>query len=195
MGGNTLRDRSLPAAVRRRLRTRAVCALALAAGLAAPLCQATPYRWVDRGGDVHYSDSLPANYSGSAYEELDDQGRVVKRVAGPAGRRLQEEEAAKPNKGTHQAGGGFKFSAGSGTTNLAAPRPEPPPETTPEPTPGPMPEPPRRLDTARPQVTAAVSVMLLSARFIAPYAGSSGFARRGLMNLSSLKSAWSDYLY
>jgi hypothetical protein len=31
---------------------------------------------------------------------------------------------------------------------------------------------------SRPQVTAAVSVMLLSARFMAPYAGSSGFAWR-----------------
>lgn len=31
---------------------------------------------------------------------------------------------------------------------------------------------------SRPQVTAAVSVMLFNARFMAPYAGRAGFARR-----------------
>ncbi|WP_433038825.1 signal recognition particle-docking protein FtsY [Actinomycetospora sp. CA-053990] len=66
----------------------------------------------------------------------------------------EQEEAAKPSKGTYQAGGGFNFSAGSGTSTLAPPRPEPTPEPTPESTPEPTPDPAERLDAAGPQATA-----------------------------------------
>jgi hypothetical protein len=80
MGGYTLCDYTILPAVRRNLTRCAGCVLSFAMLLMATTCWAATYRWVDEHGKVHYGDSIPAQYAGSAHEELDAQGRVIRRV-------------------------------------------------------------------------------------------------------------------
>jgi hypothetical protein len=70
----------------------------------AAACQATTYRWVDEHGSVHYGDSIPAQYSGAGHQELDGQGRVIRRVESAArtttdtqaqARKVAEDAAAR----------------------------------------------------------------------------------------------------
>ncbi len=80
MDGYLLSHYPLSPAIRRRLSFCAGCGLALAILLMAATSSATTYRWVDEHGGIHYGDSMPPQYSGIGHQELDAQGRVVRRV-------------------------------------------------------------------------------------------------------------------
>jgi hypothetical protein len=58
-----------------------IIALAVACVLAAPDLYAQKlYRWVDKDGKVHYSDTVPPSEVDQARDELNTQGRTVDRV-------------------------------------------------------------------------------------------------------------------
>lgn len=74
--------------------------IALAAVPAAPVCAAPPggldhnrYKWRDAGGNLHYSDALPAEAARLGYEVVSPRGVVVKRVE----RQKTAEELAAAN--------------------------------------------------------------------------------------------------
>jgi len=89
MGGYALGHYSLSPTVRRRLNRCAGCGLTLAAVLMAATGWAATYRWVDGQGGVHYGDRIPVQYAGAQHEELDGQGRVIRRVGSYAERQKQ----------------------------------------------------------------------------------------------------------
>jgi len=80
MGRNKRSNFPLPPAVRRSVIRRAGCGLVLAALLVPGIAGADTYRWVDESNKVHYGDTLPAKDAGVGHEQLDSQGRVIKRV-------------------------------------------------------------------------------------------------------------------
>lgn len=94
MGGYPLSHCALSATVRQRLNRCATCGLTLAVLLTAATCWAAAYRWVDEQGGVHYGDHMPAQYAGRGHDELDGQGRVIRRVGSYAERQKQAEIAA-----------------------------------------------------------------------------------------------------
>lgn len=53
------------------------------------------YRWVDKDGNVHYSDSVPPEHNDQARERLNDQGVVVEETARAKTKEELAEEAAK----------------------------------------------------------------------------------------------------
>ena len=66
--------------------------LALAAGIAVPEEKQKLYRWVDKQGQVHYGDSVPAEYAEQDRDVLNKQGVKVGREEGTI---TPEEAAAK----------------------------------------------------------------------------------------------------
>jgi hypothetical protein len=66
--------------------------LACAAGAQQPDKQKKLYRWVDKNGQVHYGDSVPAEYAEQDREILNRQGMAVGREEGTI---TPEEAAAK----------------------------------------------------------------------------------------------------
>jgi hypothetical protein len=80
MGRNKRSNLPLSPAVRGRMISRAGHGLALVALLSPGLASADTYRWVDESNKVHYGDSIPAKDAGAGHEQLDSQGRVIKRV-------------------------------------------------------------------------------------------------------------------
>lgn len=75
----------------------ALCSVAL---IAAAPALADTYRWVDKNGNVQYSDVMPPSQAGQGHSELDKSGRVVKQIQ-PAQviaqelQKQQEEQARK----------------------------------------------------------------------------------------------------
>ena len=63
--------------------------LLLAVLLSASTAHAGMYRWVDGGGRVHYSDTLPSTYQKSGAAEMSKQGVVIKRTQSEAERRAE----------------------------------------------------------------------------------------------------------
>ena len=63
--------------------------LLLAVLLSAGTAHAGMYRWVDGGGRVHYSDTLPSTYQKSGAAEMSKQGVVIKRTQSEAERRAE----------------------------------------------------------------------------------------------------------
>jgi len=63
--------------------------LLLAVLLSAGTARAGMYRWVDGGGRVHYSDTLPSTYQKSGAAEMSKQGVVIKRTQSEAERRAE----------------------------------------------------------------------------------------------------------
>lgn len=63
---------ALPIAHTRRVGVTAVLALLLAAGSAT--AREKVYRWVDENGEVHYSETLPPDFSDKTHDVLDKQG-------------------------------------------------------------------------------------------------------------------------
>jgi hypothetical protein len=61
------------AVLKTRILASLLCLVTLSAG-------AATYRWVDKDGRVHYSDTMPPQQAGMGHKELDKQGRVVKDV-------------------------------------------------------------------------------------------------------------------
>jgi hypothetical protein len=92
MGGYVLSHYPLSPAIRHRLNLCAGCGLTLAILLMAVTCWATTYRWVDEHGTIHYGDSMPPQYAGVGHQELDAQGRVIRRVES-ASRMAADKEA------------------------------------------------------------------------------------------------------
>jgi hypothetical protein len=52
----------------------------IGAFLAAPV-QAKLYKWTDEKGEVHYGDSIPAQYLKKQHDELNQQGQTVKQIS------------------------------------------------------------------------------------------------------------------
>lgn len=69
----------------------ATLALLLSTGAAAQKM----YRWVDKDGNVHYSDSVPPEHNDQARDRLNDQGVVVEETARAKTKEELAEEAAK----------------------------------------------------------------------------------------------------
>jgi hypothetical protein len=78
----------------------AALALALATASGVALAQKTPsgqkkvYRWVDKSGQVHYGDSIPAEYASQDREVVNRQGIATQRIEGeitPEEARMQAE--------------------------------------------------------------------------------------------------------
>lgn len=74
--------------------------LCSAALIAAAPAFAETYRWVDKNGNVQYSDVMPPSQAGQGHAELDKSGRVVKqvqpaRVTAQQLQKQQEEQARK----------------------------------------------------------------------------------------------------
>ncbi len=63
--------------------------LLLSVLLSAGTAHAGMYRWVDGGGRVHYSDTLPSTYQKSGAAEMSKQGVVIKRTQSEAERRAE----------------------------------------------------------------------------------------------------------
>ena len=63
--------------------------LLLAVLLSVGTAHAGMYRWVDGGGRVHYSDTLPSTYQKSGAAEMSKQGVVIKRTQSEAERRAE----------------------------------------------------------------------------------------------------------
>ena len=55
-------------------------ALLLMALLATPAMAQKLYRWVDKDGNVHYSDQVPPDEIDQAREELNEKGKVIETV-------------------------------------------------------------------------------------------------------------------
>lgn len=80
-----------------------ISALSLAVAVTLPALAAPPtvsehYRWKDPAGVVHFSDTIPASALAGGYDIVDNNGRVVRRVAReltPAERQAAAEAAAK----------------------------------------------------------------------------------------------------
>lgn len=78
-------------------------ALLLAASVVTPAraidnATAVHYRWKDAAGVVHFSDTIPASALAGGYDVVDNDGRVVRRVAReltPAERKAAAAEAAR----------------------------------------------------------------------------------------------------
>lgn len=88
----------------RRIALTLLPAVLLAASVAMPAHagnSATPtvhYRWTDPAGVVHFSDTIPASALAGGYDVVNDNGRVVRRIApelSPAARKAAAAEAAR----------------------------------------------------------------------------------------------------
>ena len=69
-------------------------ALALATASGAVVADSKVYRWVDKNGQVHYGDSVPAEYATQDREVINRQGVATQRIQGevtPEKARLQAE--------------------------------------------------------------------------------------------------------
>jgi hypothetical protein len=65
--------------------------IVICAFLAAPV-HAKLYKWTDENGEVHYGDSIPAQYLKKQHDELNQQGLTVKQVS------AEETEAQRAEK-------------------------------------------------------------------------------------------------
>lgn len=61
------------------MRTRFCLSIFILSILAAPL-QAKLYKWTDENGQVHYGDSVPAQYLKTEHKEMSEQGLAVKKI-------------------------------------------------------------------------------------------------------------------
>ena len=80
---------------------RSVCLplILVICAIAAPV-QARLYKWIDENGQVHYGDSVPAEYLSKEHKELNEQGLSVKEVEAAEtdeqrAERLRQEQVKK----------------------------------------------------------------------------------------------------
>lgn len=85
----------------------AALAVSLAAGAAGAADSSSgaskAYRWVDDKGVVHYSDSVPSEYSQSERSVLNSQGVVVGHIEGGLNAQQQAEQARADNAAQQRA--------------------------------------------------------------------------------------------
>lgn len=79
-----------------------IAALAVLASQAQAREEQKVYKWTDEDGNVHYSDSIPAEYAERPKEVLNDQGVAVEELAGKKTAEQLEAEAREQQLRTEQ---------------------------------------------------------------------------------------------